>query len=66
VRFVEPGNNGNGGGGGYAALTFAPGMLTVGSDVPVTVGSGGTGGLGGSTAAHGGDGAPGSLEIDWN
>jgi hypothetical protein len=57
---------GGGGGGGYALQTYSPGMLPVGTDLPVVVGEGGLGGTRSSSAADGGDGAPGSVQLDWN
>jgi hypothetical protein len=59
---------GGGGGGGYVLKTYAPGDMTVGQHVTVTVGAGGSGGNNnycpGNT--NGGDGAVGRVHISWN
>lgn len=57
---TAPGSGG--GGGGYVARTYASGDLTVGSQIAVTVG---TGGSGDSAAYSGGDGARGRCLMTW-
>ena len=46
--------SGGGGGGGYARKRIAPGLITPGQVIPVTVGSGGVGGTVGGSPATGG------------
>ena len=56
-----------GGGGGYSALTYSVGQLSVGSNVGIVVGAGGAGGFySGYTLNDGGNGAPGEVYISWN
>lgn len=58
------GGAGGGGGGGYTSRTYAPGDLSIGSQVTVTVGAGGAGASAG--CCTGGSGAPGRVIIIWN
>ncbi|MBM3271900.1 fibronectin type III domain-containing protein [Candidatus Kaiserbacteria bacterium] len=58
------GGAGGGGGGGYTSRTYAPGELSIGSQITVTVGGGGAGASAG--CCTGGTGASGRVHITWN
>lgn len=62
-HYLQPG--GGGGGGGYSSRSYSSGTFGVGTGVPVTVGSGGLGGVR-SGAGSGGNGAVGRVVISWN
>ena len=58
---------GGGGGGGYTKNLYAPGAITVGTMVTVTVGAGGAGGNSGPySSIVGGRGASGAVRILWS
>lgn len=58
------GGAGGGGGGGYTSRTYAPGELSIGSQITVTVGESGMGASAG--CCTGGTGAHGRVHITWN
>lgn len=58
-----PAAAGGGGGGGYTTKTYAPGDLTTGASITVTVGGGGAGG---PNNLPGGNGANGKVYIIWS